>query len=140
MLSLATSSYINLMGTVFLIIFGRVILFPQQTLKDVGVDFTSQTITGRAELRAWYAGTALTLAALIFDGRVLVDTKLKAIGYCLSGFIIGRLVNYNSLGRDPNEISGEIVISLEIVGLVASTILRYLNNAQVTMKVNEKSH
>jgi hypothetical protein len=129
MLEFATNAFKNLLGVVFLSIFARILLFPQDCLSGVGVDYNSQSITGRAELRAYYAGTSLCLSAILFDGRVTIDTKLKSIAYTLGGFVLGRVVNYYRLGKDPDDHSGEIVVALEIIGLVACVALRYLNCA-----------
>lgn len=95
--------FISLLFIVFSAIFVRILLTPQDCLSGVGVDYISQGITGRAELRAYYAGTSLGLSGLLFDKKIPNDTKLKAIAYVLGGFVLGRCVNYAKFGKGADE-------------------------------------
>lgn len=110
---------------VFLTIFLRMLYNPQGALVDLGSDYDSEGVAGRAERRAYYAGSALCVAWATFPG---LDASTNVLGSLLSvrlvigGFVLGRLVGYLVDGRDQTTTAADAVFILEFVDLLATQV------------------
>ena len=69
------------LSVIFVLIASAMIFVPRVNLMQDGVDITTLTVAGRAEVRAYYVGTALCVAFAIWS----LDTHhaLKAVRSCV---------------------------------------------------------
>jgi hypothetical protein len=92
--------YTNFLGCIFAIIAFVMLVAPGINLAQDGISFDSFTIAGKAEVRAYYVGTALCISWMCITSKVNVG--LQAIAIVLGGFASSRLVTYYLDGVDPD--------------------------------------
>jgi hypothetical protein len=92
--------YAKCIGIVFIGIAGFMLYSPQGNLIQDGVDFDAFPIAGRAEVRAYYVGTALAVAwaCLTHD----TQRALQSIAIVLGGFAGTRCFGYAIDGADAD--------------------------------------
>merc|ERR1712032_9133 len=95
-----------------------------------GVDITTFTVAGRAEVRAYYVGTALCVAFATWS--LETHNALKASAIVLGGFASSRVLTYCLDGTDPDpgyRLHQHAVFAAEIAGtLMALLMMRLLGN------------
>jgi len=112
-----------ILSLVFLIISVRILLSPHSCLVNLGVDYDSQSVSGKAELQAYYCGTSLSIAGAIYSFET--EQALLIIQNVLGGFVVGRVVNYLRHGKDLiNPGSAEQVFVVEIFASLVTYALR----------------
>ena len=116
--------YTRFVGVVFFCIAAIMLVHPQANLSADGIDINSLPVAGRAEVRAWYVGTALTTSWTIST----LDTRaaLQAIAIVLGGFASSRVVTYAVEGVDANlsfALHQNMVFGLEVAGSVTACVL-----------------
>lgn len=114
--------YTRVIGAVFTIIFLRTIIFPHATLSPIGVDYNSQSLPGRAELRAYYAGTALIVVGGMLHQDIKVRVKLFLIQCLLGGFACARVVGYCIEGG--GDFGADCIFVIEVIGATVAHVLK----------------
>ena len=109
--------YARFIGVVFLAIAMFMLVHPAGNFALDGLDFDSYTVTGRAEIRAYYVGTSLCVSwvCLSLDAR----TALHAVALVLGAFAATRGVGYCVDGVDPDDglrFRQHAVCALEVIG------------------------
>ena len=116
--------YPRFVGVCFLGIATLMAIHPQGNLMEDGVDFNSFTIAGKAEVRAYYVGTALAVAW----GCCSSDTRaaLQLVAIVLGGFAGTRVLGYLLDGVDPNEAFRFHQNAVFVVEVLGCLLARYL--------------
>ena len=131
-LSSFAAVYPRAIGVVFLGIAAIMISSPATNLSADGVEFGSFPIAGKAEVRAYYFGTALAVAWTCLTSET--KAALKQVAVVLGGFASARVVGYAVDGVDTNSSfrhHQHAVFALEILGsLAAGTLLRCVGGTQ----------
>mmetsp|Transcript_10986 Transcript_10986/g.13753 ORF Transcript_10986/g.13753 Transcript_10986/m.13753 type:complete len:139 (+) Transcript_10986:86-502(+) len=111
-------------GVVFAVIGSIMLAVPEFNLAQDGVEFETFPIAGRAEVRAWYVGTALCISWILFSSEL--GRALQTIAIVLGGFAFARVVGYAKDGMDTNEalrLHQNGVFCLEVLGSSTSLFL-----------------
>lgn len=116
---------------------------PQHCLSPLGVDYLSQSISGRAELRAYYIGSSLSLAASFFKATLhspsvsSVRWALRTGALVLGSFALSRAASYAQEGRDRDDRlhAADATFVAEVVG---ATIALALLGAMPEEQADEK--
>lgn len=87
-------------GCLFGVIALAMALVPAEMLASNGIDFNSLPVAGRAELRAYYVGTALFVAWIC--ATLDVAHSLRAVAILLGTFVATRALGYWVDGVDPD--------------------------------------
>eukprot|EP00656_Telonema_subtile_P058442 TRINITY_DN9899_c0_g1_i1.p1 TRINITY_DN9899_c0_g1~~TRINITY_DN9899_c0_g1_i1.p1 ORF type:complete len:140 (+),score=25.70 TRINITY_DN9899_c0_g1_i1:151-570(+) len=116
--------YPRLIAGVFLTIALTMSIAPQFNLSQDGIDFDGLTVAGRAEVRAYYVGTAMcvSLVCLCAPKR----TALQAIAVVLGGFAASRVLSYALDGVDTDagfRLHQHAVFGMEILGCATALVL-----------------
>ena len=134
--SLATI-YTKFIGGIFVAIAGFMLYHPQGNLIQDGVDFDAFPIAGRAEVRAYYVGTALAVAwaCLVHD----TQRALASIAIVLGGFAGARVFGYAIDGADAdrgrrNHQHGVFVA--ELLGCSVAGLLRQRSHSSLKASVS----
>jgi hypothetical protein len=115
-------AYTNLLGVVFAAIATVMIFAPEQNLDQDGVKFDQFPVAGKAEVRAYYCGTAACISYVCFFTELPV--ALKAIQVALGGFWGSRVVGYALDGVDSNadrRFHQHAVFGFEVLGCFVAT-------------------
>ena len=107
-LDLATL-YARCIGTVFLGIAAFMLVHPQGNLGADSIQFDEMPVAGRAEVRAYYVGTALTLGSAMTT--LEAGTAVWLIRLVLGGLALTRVVAYAIDGVDSKQGKG-----LQLIG------------------------
>ena len=122
--SLAKASQVVL-SLIFLAIAVANLVVPQTTFASDGIDFASVPPAGRAELRAYYVGTAFVIAWFTFTSPLRTAVTAQAI--VLGGFASTRVVVYAQEGQDTDpglRFSQHAVFASECMGAALMLFLR----------------
>lgn len=112
------------LGTIFLSIAAIMLVHPQGNLGADGIEFEGMPVAGRAEIRAYYVGTAVALGSAML--RLETRAALEMIVTVLGAFAITRVVAYKLDGVDattPLRRHQHAVFALEVVGTVTASLL-----------------
>ena len=117
LLNFACVWYPRGVGAIFALIAATMLTVPAMNLGGDGVDFEAINTAGKAEIRAWYFGTALVVTYACF----FLHTKsaLAAVYVTLGGFWVARVVGYSLDGvdADPNlALRQHVVFAAEVAG------------------------
>ena len=93
--------YARSMGVIFLDVAAVMLYHPQANLMQDGVAFDSFTVAGKAEVRAYYVGTALAVAYACISLETRLALRMVAI--VLGGFASTRVVGYSLDGVDADD-------------------------------------
>ncbi len=118
-------AYTRIIGVVFLGIAGTMLVVPHVNLAGDGVDFASFPVAGKAEVRAYYVGSALCVARVVLMSEL--RSALLAIAVVLGGFAGARVVAYALEGVDPDPglaLHQNAVFVSEVVGSLTALLLR----------------
>ena len=121
MTSLALA-YTKLLGAVFAAIATTMLVAPAFNLEQDGVMFDAFPVAGKAEVRAYYVGTALAVSWACLCCELPV--ALKAIQVVLGGFWGSRVVGYALDGADANaalRLHQHAVFGVEVLGCAIAT-------------------
>jgi hypothetical protein len=121
MMSFAVA-YTKLIGVVFTLIAATMLVVPAQNLQQDGVAFDTFPVAGKAEVRAYYCGTAAVVSYVCFCCELSV--AMRAIQIVLGGFWSARVVGYCVDGIDTNpdlRFHQHLVFSLEVLGCAIAT-------------------
>eukprot|EP00037_Helgoeca_nana_P011380 m.102280 g.102280 ORF g.102280 m.102280 type:complete len:145 (+) comp20799_c0_seq1:155-589(+) len=114
--------YVRLLGGIFGVIAIVMIVSPQSKMMEDGVDFDRFPVAGKAEVRAWYFGTALLAAWVCLVSETAF--ALQAIAVILGGFAAARVVGYSIDGVDENGSRHQhAVFVVEVIGCGLALIL-----------------
>ena len=94
----------------------------------LGLNFDAQKIAARAELRAWYTGTALVVAYQLLKGSSDRD-GLITVAVVLGGFAGARVIGYARDGADTNKkrrLHQHAVFFSEVLGTCTALLLLFL--------------
>lgn len=122
--SLAKASQVVL-SLIFLAIAVANLVNPQSSFASDGIDFASVPPAGRAELRAYYVGTAFVIAWFTFTSPLRTAVTAQAI--VLGGFASTRVVAYALEGQDTDpglRFSQHAVFASECMGAASMLFLR----------------
>ena len=107
------------------------LLIPGQNLAQDGIDFGSFPVAGRAEVRAYYVGTALGASFVLLTCDT--DTALKMTTIVLGGFAAARVYGYCLDGSDPDPalaLHQHGVFVAEVVGSSLAALMLALRGGQ----------
>ena len=93
------------------------LLIPGQNLAQDGIDFGSFPVAGRAEVRAYYSGTAIGVSFVLLSCDI--GTALKMTSIVLGGFAAARVYGYflDGADREPTlALHQHAVFIAEVVG------------------------
>ena len=105
------------LGLIFLLVAVVMLLAPERNLASDGISFDSFTIAGRAEVRAYYFGTALALAWIMMSADL--SLALQTIRVVLGGFASARVCGYAKDGVDANaslRLHQHCIFCVEVIG------------------------
>ena len=114
----------RLIGFVFVLISIFMLVAPGANLGADGVDFGAINTAGRAEIRAYYVGTACTVAWACLT--LQPPAALKAIAVVMGGFASARVVGYAVDGTDADPFFAarqHVVFGLEVLCTAIATVL-----------------
>ena len=123
-MEMLAKAYTSLIGGIFLLIGAIMLVAPGANLAGDGVDFASFPTAGKAEVRAYYVGTALCVAWTVL--RSELRAALLAIAVVLGGFAGTRVVGYALDGVDGDEALAfhqNAVFVSEVVGCTVALML-----------------
>ena len=116
------------LGCVFAGVAIQMLVVPQHCLTPVGVDYSSQGVAGRAELRAYYLGSALCISASFF--KSLLHPSADGLRWALvqgalvlGGFASSRVASYVQEGPDPLQRAADVTFVVEVIGTVVALVL-----------------
>ena len=118
-------AYTRIIGVVFLLIAGTMVVVPHVNLAGDGIDFASFPVAGKAEVRAYYVGTALCVARTVLVSEL--RSALLAVAIVLGGFAGTRVVAYalDGVDQDPGlALHQNAVFALEVFGSLTALLLR----------------
>ena len=116
------------LGCVFAGVAIQMLFVPQHCLTPLGVDYSSQGVSGRAELRAYYLGSSLCLS-LSFFRSLLLPPSLDGLRWALiqgalvlGGFAASRVASYVQEGRDYDDPlrAADATFVVEVIGTVVA--------------------
>eukprot|EP00658_Telonema_sp_P-2_P011862 TRINITY_DN14537_c0_g1_i2.p1 TRINITY_DN14537_c0_g1~~TRINITY_DN14537_c0_g1_i2.p1 ORF type:complete len:189 (+),score=56.72 TRINITY_DN14537_c0_g1_i2:76-642(+) len=116
--------YPRVVGTVFLAIAVQMVACPAMMLGQDGVQFNEMNVAARAEVRAYYVGTALCIAAGLL--ALPANQALRGVGMVLGCFAGSRVLSYASDGIDSDEgfrLHQHCVFAAEVLGTVVAVLL-----------------
>lgn len=120
-----TNFFTRLLGVIFALIATFMLLRPQMHLLGDGIRFDTFPVCGKAEVRAYYFGTALTVSYLIFTSEQAV--ALHIISLVLGGFASARVLGYVQDGVDADDslrLHQHVVFGLEVTGTLIALFLQ----------------
>ena len=117
------------------VIFGCLALvnlfIPDRNLAQDGVDFDSLPVAGRAEVRAYYVGTALGVSFILLSSDT--GTALKMVTVVLGGFAVARGFGYILDGADANPtlaLNQHAVFVAEVAGCSLAALMLALGGGE----------
>ena len=116
-----TAIFTSALGVVFALIAGVMLVVPGTNLAQDGVPFASFPTAGKAEVRAYYVGTALCVSWTIVSSEAAA--ALRAIAVVLGGFASARVYGYAVDGVDANaalRTHQHAVFAAEVAGCAAA--------------------
>eukprot|EP00316_Scyphosphaera_apsteinii_P025658 CAMPEP_0119311776 /NCGR_PEP_ID=MMETSP1333-20130426/23835_1 /TAXON_ID=418940 /ORGANISM="Scyphosphaera apsteinii, Strain RCC1455" /LENGTH=127 /DNA_ID=CAMNT_0007316247 /DNA_START=193 /DNA_END=576 /DNA_ORIENTATION=+ len=108
---------------------GIMLIVPGANLLQDGVDFDSFSIAGKAEVRAYYAGTALCIAWVCLTSEIHTALRLRAIAIVLGGFAGSRVLGYALDGVDSDPVlrfHQNAVFASEMLGTGTALVLQFV--------------
>jgi len=116
--------YPRFVGIAFGFIAFSMLLFPAAHLGGDGISYNLQPVAGRAELRAYYFGTALCVAWVCLYSEITV--ALQTVALVLGGFASARVLAYLIDGVDSHRalrIRQHAVFGLEVLGSLTAIFM-----------------
>ena len=129
-------AYIKLVGVAFALIATTMLVAPARNLQVDGISFDTFPVAGRAEVQAYYVGTAATISYICFFCDLSI--ALKAIQLVLGGFWGCRVVAYALEGADTDpglRFHQHTVFGLEILGSAVATYLLAATDSGRQLKI-----
>ena len=100
------------------------VFIPSVHLAGDGIKFNELNLAGRAEIRAYYVGTALCISFACW--YLPTDLSLRAIAVVLGGFASSRVLSYYQDGVDSVESlrnHQNLVFTAEVIGTIVTVFL-----------------
>jgi len=119
-----TTIFTKTLGVIFALIAGVMLLVPDANLAQDGVPFASFPTAGKAEVRAYYVGTALCVSWSILSSEAVA--ALRAIAVVLGGFASARVYGYAVDGVDADaalRMHQHAVFIAEVAGCTMALVL-----------------
>ena len=114
--------FIKTLGAAFAAVSAIMLVAPAFNLQQDGVPFDAFPVAGKAEVRAYYVGTALTVSWTCLCCELHV--ALKAIQVVLFGFWGSRVIGYALDGVDADaalRLHQHAVFCVEVLGCAVAT-------------------
>ena len=112
------------LGLVFIVVAFVSLFMPSMNLAGHGLDFDSFNVAGRAEVRAYYFGTALSVAGVLCfcPARLALMMMLAVLGGFSSARILGYVVD--GVDADPKlQVVQHTMFGAELVGTIVAAAL-----------------